>query len=171
MVYVFGINLPVVEVLFIAIILFIVGLGFMIWQIIQVKRHMSVLERTTREIRQYEVQEESQVARLEIDVKNFETDEASMFVARVVPTVSKLENFAMAQLFKGMVPGKVVDTLVMKKVEKDLAIRVVNQVGYYLNYYHKLPKAKHDAQHTIVSNIQMPTGKNVPKMPELVVKK
>lgn len=167
MVYVFGINLPVAELMFIAVLFFLVGLGFMIWQTLQVRKHMEVLERTTFEIKKYEEQEQSEVERLESDVKNFENDEAELFVARVVPTIAKLENFVMAQLFHGKEPEMVIDTLVAKKIDKELATRVVNQVAYYLNFYHKLPNKKENDHHATVSKLQMPSGKNAPNMPEV----
>lgn len=171
MVYVFGMNLPIAEMMFIAIIIFIIGLIFMIWQIMQVNSHISILEKTTFEIKKYEEQEQSDVQRLETDVKKFENDEAELFVARVVPTVAKLENFVMAQLFRGQEPAKIVDVLVAKKIDKALATRVVNQVGYYLDYYNKLPKKKHDEHHGTVDALKVPQDKNAPKMPEIVVKK
>ena len=169
MVYVFGINLPIAELMFVAILFFLIGLGFMIWQMIQVNRHMQVLERTTFEIKQYEEQEQHEVERLEADVKNFENDEAELFVARVVPTVAKLENFVMAQLFHGKEPQMVIDILVAKKIDKNLATRVVNQVAFYLNFYHKMPKKKEDNHHGTVDKLQMPQAKGKPQMPEIRV--
>ncbi len=167
MVYVFGINLPVAELMFVAVLFFLVGLAFMIWQTLQVKKHMEVLERTTFEIKKYEEQEQSEVERLESDIKNFETDEAELFVARVVPTIAKLENFVMAQLFHGKEPKAVIDVLVAKKIDKELATRVVNQVAYYLNFYHKLPQKKENDHHETVNKLQMPNVKGKPNMPEI----
>lgn len=170
MVFVFGMNLPIVEIMVLVVILFIVGLIFILWQIRQVDSHIKVLEQTTFEIKKYEEQEAAQVQRLDVDVKNFESEEAEMFVARVTPTIAKLENYVMAQLFWGKKPEQIVDMLVMKKIKKELAVKIVNQMSFYLDFYHKLPKKAHDEHHKAVAALSMAKPRGAPKMPEVQVK-
>ena len=161
--------MPVAELMFITVLFFVAGIVYMVWQIRQVNDHIKVLEQTTFEIRKFEEEEKANIVRLETDVTRLENDEAEMFVARVVPTVAKLENFVMAQLFRGKEPKQVADMLVTKKVDRELAERVVKQVAYYLDFYHKLPKQHHDAHHDAVDKLKA-TGVG-PKMPNIVVNK
>jgi len=54
MVYVFGMNLPVMEIQLVLLLLFIVAMIFVIWQMLELRKHVSILERTTFEIKKYE---------------------------------------------------------------------------------------------------------------------
>lgn len=54
MVYVFGMNLPVMEVQLILLVLFVIAMVFVIWQMLELRKHVAILEKTTFEIRTYE---------------------------------------------------------------------------------------------------------------------
>ena len=164
MVYVFGMNLPVIEIMFVVVLLFLVGIGFMIWQMIQQSRHIKILEQTTFEIKKYEEEEAAEVHRFEMDVKSLEADEAELFVAKVLPTVTKLENYVVAELLKGKNPQVIIDALALKGIKKDLAAKIVSSTAYYLDYYHKLPKKQHEDHVKTVQGLKVapPKGMAMP---------
>lgn len=165
MVYAFGMNLPVIEMMLVVVLLFLVGLAFMIWQMIQQSKHIKVLEQTTFEIKKYEEEEATEVHRFEMDVKSLESDEAEMFIAKVIPTVTKLENYVVAELMKGKNPQVVIDALALKGIKKDLAARVVSTTAYYLDYYNKLPKKQHDTHVKTVQGLKVAPPKGIAMPP------
>lgn len=164
MVFAFGMNLPVIEIMFVVALLFIIGLAFMIWQMIQQNKHMKILEQTTFEIKKYEEEEAAEVHRFEMDIKSLESDEAELFVAKVIPTVTKLENYVVAELMKGKDPLVVIDALTVKGIKKDLASKVVNAMAFYLDYYNKLPTKQHDTHIKTVKSLKVtpPKGMSMP---------
>jgi len=150
MVFAFGINMPVIEIMLVVTLLFLVGIGFMIWQILMMRTHMEILEKTTKEIEEYEQEEKSDVQRFESDVRALESDEAEFFVSKLVPSVMKMQNYAAKQLVNGKQPDDVVKLLIQNKVEKTLANQIVSSVTFYLKTYDKLPQKQHD-QHVKVA--------------------
>ncbi len=153
--FVFGINIPLPEILFIALVLLIVVAVMVIINMRNMNRHMRILENQTLEIKRFEEQELSQVRRFEIDMQKFEADEASMFVGKVMPTVAKLENYAAVQLMKGSRPQDVRGEFVKRGIQSDLATRVVNNITYYLETFHKMPKRAEHTHHTAARKIQL----------------
>lgn len=165
MVYAFGVDLPVIELNIIVTVLFAIGIGFMIWQIIKMNSHISVLENTTLEIRKYEEEEMRQVDRFEVDIKNLESDEAELFLAKTLPSLTKIQNFVAAELMKGKQTDKIIVALSQKGIQKDLAMRVVNGMVYYMNFYHKLPQGSHAEHEKTVQGLKVTPPSGV-KMPE-----
>lgn len=156
--FVFGIDMPLGEILFVLVFLLIAALVFIIIQVLHMNKHMKILEDTTLQIRQYEEQEIDQVRRFETDMKNLEAEEAELFVTKVVPTVSKLENYVAAELLKGKDPEEIRGAIVKKGINAELATKVVNAMTYYMDFFQKLPDKKVDSHVQAASDIkvQMP---------------
>lgn len=154
MVYAFGIDIPVIEIMLVVTLLFLVGIGFMIWQVVTMRRHIGVLEKTTLQIEQYEEQEKCEVKRLETDIASFESDEAEFFLSKLIPSATKLENYAANLIMKGKSADEVVKVLTDKKIDKTLAVQVVNSVVFYLKYYDKTPQKQHDQHVQVAASIQ-----------------
>lgn len=146
MTYVFGIDLPVIETMLIITLFFIIGVAFMIWQMLSMKKHIGVLESMTLDIRRYEEDEGKELQRFEQDISNFESSEAEFFLAKMLPSLTKLQNYAANRLLNGATTGEVLQELTKKKVKQDVAFRIVNNVGFYLQYFGKMPQ-KQNEQH------------------------
>lgn len=153
--YVFGIDLPVPEILLVMVIIFIIALIFIFIQMRNITYHIGVLEKTTFQIKQYEDQEQDEVRRLETDMAKLESDEAQMFVTKIVPTVSKLENYVTVELMKGRDPDDIKDAIVKKGISDELATRVISSMTYYLDFFHKLPDKKWDKHIDVVDDIKI----------------
>ncbi len=158
MAFVFGMDLPVLEVMVFLIVVMIGAIAFMAWQIINVGRHIKVLEGTTLEIRKYEDAEDAEVKRFESDVKTLETDEAELFLAKTIPTVVKLQNYAASELMRGREPQDILEALIAKNVKQDLATKVVNSMMFYLDYHHKLPKKQSETHAKAAEQLAGKTG-------------
>lgn len=137
--FVFGIDIPLPEILFIVVILMAAGLVFLLVQMRHVNRHMTILEKTTLEIRKFEEQEMEQVREFQTDIKKLEADEAELFVTRIVPTVAKLENYVAAELLNNKDPEVIKQALVRRGINSELATKVVNSMTFYMDYFQKLP--------------------------------
>jgi hypothetical protein len=140
-----GLDLPIIEFLSIITLLLLAALVFILMQMRTMNRHMKVLEDTTMEIKRSEDEETDTVRRFETDMQKLESEEAELFVTKVVPTVSKLENFVAVELLKGRDPAEIQAAIVKKGISAELATRVVNSMTYYMDFFHKLPDKKWDA--------------------------
>jgi len=165
--FVFGIDIPLPEILFIALVLLLAAVIFTVIWMRNMNKHMKVLENTTLEIRRYEQQEIDQVKRFELDMQKLEADEAELFVGRVVPTVAKLENYVAVELMKNRSPEEVRGAIVKKGISADLATRVVNNMAYYLTAFNKMPARKVLAHHSTVKQLRI----DLPKKSRLPDKK
>jgi hypothetical protein len=159
--FVFGMDIPLPEILAILIFVLLVALVFIVYQIYHINRHMKILEDTTLQIRSYEEQEIEQVRRFETDVRKLEADEAELFVTKIVPTVSKLENYVAVELLKGSEPEAIKGAIIKRGISSELATKVVNSMTYYLDFFQKLPNRKVDSHVQAVSDmkVSMPKGK------------
>ena len=153
--FVFGINIPLPEILFILVLLLIAALVFIIVQIWNTNKHMKILEETTLQIKQYEEQEIEQVRRFELDMKKLESEEAELFVTKVVPTVSKLENYVAVELLKGRQPEEIKGAITKKGINANLATKVVNGMTYYMDFFHKLPNKRVDKHVAAVKQMKV----------------
>lgn len=137
--YVFGINIPLPEFTALIVILLFAALIFVLFQIRHINRHMRILEQTTLEIRKYEEQEMEQVRRFETDMQKLEAEEAELFITKIVPTVTKMENYVASELLKSKDPEQIKQAIVKKGINAELATKVVNSMTYYLDFFNKLP--------------------------------
>lgn len=137
--FVFGLDLPIPEILFIVMVLLTVALIFILVQMRNISYHIRILESTTLEIRNAEEAETQTVRRFETDMQKLESDEAELFVTKIVPTVSKLENYVAVELMKGRDPEEIKANIVKKGISPELATKVVNSMTYYLDFFQKLP--------------------------------
>jgi len=137
--YVFSIDIPLPEILFIVVVLVVVALVFIIMQMRHVNRHMKILEDTTSQIRKFEEEELEQVKDFDVDLKKLEADEAELFITKVVPTVAKLENYATVELLNCKDTEAIKDAIVKRGIAESLATRLVNNVAFYLEFFHKTP--------------------------------
>ncbi len=142
--FVFGIDMPLPEMLFILVVLVLAAMVFIIIQIWHTNKHMRILENTTLQIRQYEEEEVEQVRRFETDMKKLEAEEAELFVTKVVPTVSKLENYVAVELLRGKDPEEIRGAIVKRGINPELATKVVNSMTYYMDFFQKMPDKKVD---------------------------
>lgn len=154
MAYVFGINLPVMEILFLAMLLFIIGIIFVIIQMKNLKSHIKVLESTTLEIKRAEEEEMQKIKRFEMDISKLESEEAELFITKVIPTISKLENYVVSQMLEGVPAEKIKDDIVKRGIKEQLANKVINSVVFYLDFYSKLPKTYAAKQVSVANSIQ-----------------
>jgi preprotein translocase subunit SecF len=153
--FVFGIDLPVPEMMVVLILILIIALVFIFFQMRSITYHIKVLEGTTLQIKQYETQEQDDVRRLDTDMSKLESEEAEMFVTKIVPTVSKLENFVAVELMKGKDPDDIQAAIVKKGISEELATKVVNGMTYYLDFFHKLPDKHVDKHLSIVDAMKV----------------
>ena len=157
--YVFGINLPLPEILLVLILFLVAALIFILFQFNHINKHIQVLESTTLEIRKFEEQEMQQVQRFEIDMRKLEAEEAELFVTKVVPTVSKLENYVAVQLLKGKDPETIRGAITKKGISPELATRVVNSMSYYLAFFKKMPNKHMNTHFNTVNKMRVPPPK------------
>lgn len=131
--------MPLPEILFILVLVGVVVvafIGFLTWHI---NRHMKILEDATLDVKKVQEKERDSVRRLELDLQKLEASEAELFVTKVVPTVSKLENFVAVEMLKGKQPEEIKGAIVKKGINANLATKVVNSMSYYLDFFKKLP--------------------------------
>lgn len=139
--FVFGVNLPVAEVLFVVLLLFIVALVFIIIQLGKMSRHVRVLDETTLEIRRYEEAEE--VTLRALDNKNQRlTPAEKKRVQTLADATAKAEKRALRMLLNGSEPGEVRNALLAAGVYEHLATRAVNDASYWLDRYVVLESAE-----------------------------
>ena len=153
--FVFGIDMPLPEILFVLILILLAALVFIVIQVLHMNKHMKILEDTTLQIRQYEEQEIEQVRRFETDMKKLEAEEAELFVTKVVPTVSKLENYVAVELLKGRNPEEIRGAITKKGINAELATKVVNSMTYYMDFFQKLPDKKVDTHVQAVNDMKV----------------
>jgi len=157
--YVFGIDIPLPEILFIVVLAVFIALGVVLFLLYHVNRHMRVLEDTTSQIRKFEEEELEQVKEFDVDIKKLEADESELFITKVVPTVSKLENYATVELLNGKDPEEIRAAIAKRGIDEQLATRVVNSVNFYLEFFHKMPD-RNAAQHfKAADQIRLPAQK------------
>lgn len=150
-----GLDLPIIEFLSVITLLLLAALVFIMLQMRSMNSHMKVLEDTTLEIKKSEEEETDTVRRFETDMQKLETEEAELFVTKVVPTVSKLENFVAVELLKGRDPEDIKASIVKKGISAELATRVVNSMTYYMDFFHKLPDKKWDTHVDTVASLKV----------------
>jgi hypothetical protein len=153
--FVFGIDLPIPEILFIVLILLTAALIFILVQMRHISYHMKILEDTTLEIRNAEEAETQTVRRFETDMQKLESDEAELFVTKIVPTVSKLENYVAVELMKGKDPEEIKANIVKKGINAELATKVVNSMTYYLDFFQKIPDKNVDKHISTVESMRI----------------
>ena len=139
--FVFGINLPVAEMLFVTLFLVIVALAFIIVQLVKMGKNIRVLDETTLEIRRYEEEEEKALKPLTADVGGLDVGERRAFTRQFVPSVSGLCRSAAAQLIAGKSPEQAKRALMERGVPENMATRAVNSAIAALNRYANLPAA------------------------------
>lgn len=148
--FVFGLNLPVAEILFVVLVLFIVALVFIIIQLTRMGRHVRVLDETTLEIRRYEEAEEVTLRTQETNVHELRPAEKKR-VESFADAMRKLETKAMKQLLSGEEPDEIKHAFLLKDVPESLATKVVNNTSYMLD-----KAALFEAEHAkrIMSNMK-----------------
>jgi len=153
--FVFGIDIPLPEILFIALLLLIVAVVLIIVHMRNMNKHMKFLEKTTLDIKKFEEQEMAQIRRFEIDVQKLEADEAAIFVGKILPTVAKLENYVGIELLKNRKPQEICGEITKKGISSDIATRVVNNMTYYLETFHKMPTRRKNLHHKIARQMRV----------------
>ncbi len=153
--FVFGIDMPIPEMLFVLVLVLIIALVFIFIQMRNITYHIRILENTTLEIRKYEEQETDEVRRFETDMEKLESEEAELFVTKIVPTVSKLENYVAVELLKSKAPEDIKDAIVKKGISPELATKVVNSMTYYMDFFHALPDKNVDRHIAVVDQMKV----------------
>ncbi len=130
--FVFGINLPVAEILFVVLLLFIVALVFIIIQLGKMARSVRVLDETTLEIRRYEEAEE--VTLRGRDIEDVTAAEKRR-VSALARAVQKAEAKALKLLLDGVNAVEVRNRLIENGVPEHVATRVVNNASYWIDRF------------------------------------
>jgi hypothetical protein len=153
--FVFGLDLPIPEILFVVLVLLTAALIFILIQMRHISYHVKVLEDTTLQIRKDEEEQTESVRRFETDMQKLETDEAELFVTKIVPTVSKLENYVAVELMKGKDPEEIRANIVKKGINSELATKVVNSMTFYMDFFQKLPDKNVDKHIATVEQMKV----------------
>jgi|GEM_PF-3123886 len=129
--FVFGINLPVAEILFVLLVLYVLAMVFIIVQIVKLGRHVRILDETTLEIRRYEETEEVTLRMLETHGKLSAAEKRRFNAFRAAAV--KLQERAAAKLAGGEAPAQIKQAFIAKGVPEHVATRAVNSAGYWLD--------------------------------------
>jgi hypothetical protein len=133
--FVFGINLPVAEILFVVLLLFIIALVIIIVQLGRMSNHIKVLDETTLEIRRYESEEEVALKGLEHDPELLTAQRKRSLNTQFLPALQQLEKKAVARLLDGETPTEVRNSFVVKGVNDAFATRAVNNAVFFVNKF------------------------------------
>ena len=123
--FVFGINLPVAEILFVALVLVFVALAVIIVELVRMGKHIRVLDETTLEIRRYEREEEVTLKPLQLDTRAIDAN-ARKLILQASADLGKLERTCAQLLLAGESPSVVRERLLRRGVADWLATRAVN---------------------------------------------
>jgi type IV pilus biogenesis protein CpaD/CtpE len=139
--FVFGINLPVAEILVVLMLLFIVAVVFIIVQLVKMGKQIRVLDETTLEIRRYESEEEITLKPLLANPAALSATEKRDFLRRFIPATNGLSRAAAVQLAAGKSPAGVKNALMDRGIAEPTATRAVNNAVVALNRYASLSTA------------------------------
>lgn len=129
--FVFGINLPVAEILFVLLLLFVLAMVFIIVQLVKLGRHVRILDETTLEIRKYEEAEEVILRVTETRGKLSAAEKRHFDAFRAA--AMKLQERAAAKLAAGEAPVRIKQAFLAKGVPEHVATRAVNSASYWLD--------------------------------------
>lgn len=129
--YVFGINLPVAEILLVMTILFFIGLIIVIVQLRSMGRHIRVLDETTLEIRRYEEDEELLLRHVDATTQKYAQKDVEKFHTTVNTTEKKIQKALLA----GTEPSMLKSLLVAEGLDEQMATRIVNNAAYVVEWY------------------------------------
>ena len=135
--YVFSINLPVAEILFVVLLLFIVALVIIIIQLGKMARNIRVLDETTLEIRRYEEAEEVTLRAMDVDASTLSPAEQRR-VKGLYGSTNKLEATAMQRLLTGATTVQVKNSFIKAGVREHVATRTIHNASYWLDRYSML---------------------------------
>lgn len=130
--FVFGINLPVAELLFVTLVLVSVTLIIIIVQLVKVAKHIKVLDETTLEIRRYEAEEDVTVKQLKTYVANLSPADRRRVKASYARG-AKLERKALKILLDGYEPAEAKNRLLGDGAPEDVATRAVNDAIFWID--------------------------------------
>lgn len=130
--FVFGINLPVTELLFVVLLLFIVAMAFIIVQLVKLGRHVRVLDDTTLEIRRYEEAEEVTLRAMETETEKLKPSEKKR-VQELYGAAAKLEGRVVGRLLAGEEPAEVKRDLMGAGIAEHAATRIINNASYWID--------------------------------------
>lgn len=130
--FVFGINLPVAEMLFVMMILFLIGLVIIIIQLGRMKKNIRVLDDTTLEIRRYEEEEELVLKPINVDTSRLKpADRRKVKVNN--SNALKLEKKALIALLKGTKPERLKKELMKGGSSERMVNKAINTAIYWIN--------------------------------------
>ncbi len=138
--YAFGINLPVAEIMFVAMILLIVLLVVILVQLRKMSGHVKVLDQTTLEIRKYEDEEAITVKPLGTNADALTAVEKASFTKKYVVSAGRLEKKAAVELSKGADPVAVKTRFAAAGIPEDVATRAVNNAVFMLDRFAAVPR-------------------------------
>lgn len=147
--FVFGINLPVAEILFVVLLLFIIALVIIIVQLGRMGNHIKVLDETTLEIRRYEHEEEITLKVLKHDPTKVTAAKKRTLNGQFIPGLQKLEKKVVERLLSGETPEEARNALVLKGASETIATRTVNNAIYFVNKYLSIPEG--ETKHHVAS--------------------
>jgi hypothetical protein len=133
--FVFGIDVPIAELLLLTLLLVIVSLIALIAQLVRMAKHIRVLDETTLEIRRYEQEEDVVIRALTIRPAALESDRRRFLLQKYLPSLGRLERAAAKRLLEGEEPSVVRDRLVDSGASDAAATRVINDAIAHLTRY------------------------------------
>ncbi len=146
--FVFGIDLPVAELLSVTLAAVIIALVIIIVQLVRMGRHIRVLDETTLEIRRYEEEEERTLKPLRASINRFSQAAKRFFTRAYAPGWSRLERRAATLLIEGRSPKEVKNLLLKRGLNEPVATRTVNQAVRVVERFASLglPAARDEAR-------------------------
>lgn len=133
--FVFGINLPVAEILSVMLLLLLAALIIVIIQLRKMAKNIRVLDETTLEIRRYESEEEVTLNPLLAKPVDLSAAEKREFLRRFFTATNSLNRAAAVQLAAGRSPEAVKNALMGRGLAEPTATRAVNNATAALNRY------------------------------------
>jgi hypothetical protein len=131
--FVYGINLPVVEILFVTLVLVIIALAFIIIQLRAMAHHLNILDAKNLQIRRTEEEAERKVERYA--PRQWDAAARRAFSAQFFPRARNLERWAAERLLSGDSGEQVRDALVLRGVLDRVATRIVNNAIGLMRQY------------------------------------
>lgn len=129
--FVFGVNLPVMEIMFVAVALFILALVIIIVQLVKMNRHINVLDDTTLEIRRYDEEAALRVEQPSLD--GLSDQDVADFKKKVLPAFAKAQQAVATKALNNALGAK--SELMQKGLSEVVAARLVNNVSLLLREY------------------------------------
>lgn len=148
--YVFGVNLPVVEILFIVVVLFVLALIVIIVQLYKMSRHIDILDDTTLQIRRHDEAQMMMVQRFTL--QGLSDSDIVDLRDKVLPAAERATMAVAQRLLSGEDPEAVKHYLMERGLTEVVATRLVNTVSFYVKEFGEMTPVAMKQQLTALKN-------------------